>query len=143
VKTQNGASKTTCEIHDKKSTQKQFISSQAFYRTPGGRVREITAGEQFEPRILKSFDPVTQELYRLLPATIDTQQNNDQAFYNLTSTSLSSSLAQQNMNLSKYPVSRKFSQPVRTAPKQMVYYSELHASKIKSLKKPPKQQLTE
>jgi hypothetical protein len=69
----------------KNRVKKQFISSQAFYRTPGGHVREITAGEQFEPRILKSFDPVTQELYRLLPATIDTQQNNDQAFYNLTS----------------------------------------------------------
>jgi hypothetical protein len=42
---------------------------------------------------------VTQELYRLLPATIDTQQNNDQAFYNLTSTSSSSSLAQQTHEL--------------------------------------------
>jgi hypothetical protein len=27
-------------------------------------------GERFEPRNLESFDPVTQELYRLLTATI-------------------------------------------------------------------------
>jgi hypothetical protein len=39
------------------------MSSQAFHRTPGGRVQEITAGVRFEPRILQSFDPVTQELY--------------------------------------------------------------------------------
>jgi hypothetical protein len=46
------------------------MSSQSFHRTLGGRVREITAEERFEPRILESFYPVTQELYRLLPATI-------------------------------------------------------------------------
>jgi hypothetical protein len=92
---------------------------------------------------LESFDPATQEVYRLLTATTNTQQNNNQAFYSLTSTSSSSSLAQQNMSLSKYPVSRKFSQPARTAPRQMGYYSELHTSKLKSLKKLPKQQLTE
>jgi hypothetical protein len=33
-------------------------------------------GEQFE-RILKSFDPVTQELYRLFPAMIHTQSGNE------------------------------------------------------------------
>jgi hypothetical protein len=44
------------------------MSSQAFHRTPGGHVRETTAGEQFEPRILKSFDSTTQEQYRLPPA---------------------------------------------------------------------------
>jgi hypothetical protein len=60
----NGASKTTCEIDDKNRLEKQFISSQAFHRTPGGRVREITTGEQFKPRNLESFDPTTQELYR-------------------------------------------------------------------------------
>jgi hypothetical protein len=49
------------------------MSSQAFHQTPGGRVREITVGERFEPRILESFEPATQELYRDLPATIHTR----------------------------------------------------------------------
>jgi hypothetical protein len=49
------------------------MSSQAFHRTPGGRVREITVGERFEPRILKSFDPVTQEQYRHVLAMIHTK----------------------------------------------------------------------
>jgi hypothetical protein len=49
------------------------MPSEAFHRTIGGHVRETTAGERFEPRNLKSFDPVTQELYRLLPATIHTE----------------------------------------------------------------------
>jgi hypothetical protein len=53
------------EIDDKNQIEEQFISSQAFHRTPGGHIQEITAGEQFEPRILESFDPATQELYRL------------------------------------------------------------------------------
>jgi hypothetical protein len=34
---------------------------------------EQLVGERFEPRILESFDPVTQELYRHLPATIHTE----------------------------------------------------------------------
>jgi hypothetical protein len=45
AKTRNGASKTTREIDDKNQLKKQFISSQAFHRTPGERVRETTAGE--------------------------------------------------------------------------------------------------
>jgi hypothetical protein len=49
VETQNGASKTTTEIDDKNQIEEQFISSQVFQRTPGGRVQETTAGEQFEP----------------------------------------------------------------------------------------------
>jgi hypothetical protein len=61
VETRNDAGKTMCEIDDKNWIEERFISSQAYHRTPGGRVREITAGEQFEPRILKSFDPATQE----------------------------------------------------------------------------------
>jgi hypothetical protein len=71
METRNGASKTTREIDDKNRFEKQFISSQAFHRTPGRRVRETTAGERFEPRILESLDPVTQESNRLQPA-IDT-----------------------------------------------------------------------
>jgi hypothetical protein len=49
VKTQNSASKTSGEIDDKNQLKKQFISSQAFHRTPGVRAREITAGDRFEP----------------------------------------------------------------------------------------------
>jgi hypothetical protein len=41
----NDASRTTREIDDKNRLEKQFITSQAFHRTPGGRVRETTAGE--------------------------------------------------------------------------------------------------
>jgi hypothetical protein len=61
AETQNDAGKTTYEINDKNRIEEQFISSQAFHRTPGGRVQEITTGEQFEPRTLESFDPATQE----------------------------------------------------------------------------------
>jgi hypothetical protein len=49
--------------------------SQSFHRTPGGRVREITAREQFKLRALESFDPATQESYRGSPATIHTLKN--------------------------------------------------------------------
>jgi hypothetical protein len=45
TKARKGASKTTREINDKNRLKKQFISFQAFHRTPGGRVRETTAGE--------------------------------------------------------------------------------------------------
>jgi hypothetical protein len=61
MKAQKGANRTTREIDDKNSTQKQFISSQAFHRTPGGRLREPTAGERFRPRNLKTLDPTTQK----------------------------------------------------------------------------------
>jgi hypothetical protein len=37
-----------------------------------GVVREITAEERFEPRILESFDPMTQEHNQLHPTTIHT-----------------------------------------------------------------------
>jgi hypothetical protein len=76
AETQSGASKTTCEIDNKNRIEEKVISSQAFHRTPGGRVREITAEEQFEPRILESFVPATQELYRHLPGTIHTKMDN-------------------------------------------------------------------
>jgi hypothetical protein len=49
AKTRNSASKTTCEIDHKNRIEEQFISSQVFHQTPGGRVREITVGERFEP----------------------------------------------------------------------------------------------
>jgi hypothetical protein len=54
MKARKGANKTTREIDDKNLTQKQFISSQAFHRTLGGRVRETTAGERFRPQILET-----------------------------------------------------------------------------------------
>jgi hypothetical protein len=60
VETRNSASKTTCDIEDKNQIEEQFISSQSFHRTLGERVREITVGKRFEPRILESFDPITQ-----------------------------------------------------------------------------------
>jgi hypothetical protein len=63
VEPRSDAGKTMCEINNKNQIEKQFISSQAFHRTAGGRVQKITAGERFEPRILESFDPATQEQY--------------------------------------------------------------------------------
>jgi hypothetical protein len=44
--------------------EEQFISSQAFHRTTGGRVRETTAGERFRPRIFETFDPVALQHIR-------------------------------------------------------------------------------
>jgi hypothetical protein len=65
--------KNTCEVDGKNQVEKQFISLQAFHRISGGRVRETITRERFKPWILKSFDPVTQELCRHLPAMIHTQ----------------------------------------------------------------------
>jgi hypothetical protein len=65
-----GASKNTCEIDDKTRIEEQIMSSQTFHQTPGGRIQEITEGVQFGLENLESFDPVTQELYRLLLAMI-------------------------------------------------------------------------
>jgi hypothetical protein len=86
-RTLNGASKTTCEIDDKIWIEEQFISSQAFHRTPGLRVREINVEVQFRLENLESFDPVTQEHDRLPPACIHTQMKDQQSFYWLTSNS--------------------------------------------------------
>jgi hypothetical protein len=59
------------------------MSSHAFHQTPGGRVREITVRVQFGVGNLEFFDPTTQEVYRLLPATIHTQSRDQQSFYYL------------------------------------------------------------
>jgi hypothetical protein len=61
VETRNSASKTSCEIDDINQLEKRFISSQAFHRTPGGRIQKTTTEEQFKPKIIESFDPVTKE----------------------------------------------------------------------------------
>jgi hypothetical protein len=37
-----------CEIDDENRIEKQFLSSQVFRQTAGGRVQEITVEEQFE-----------------------------------------------------------------------------------------------
>jgi hypothetical protein len=68
---QHYAGKNSCEINDKNQIKEQYISSQAFHRTPGGRVQEFTMGERFEPQILESFDLVTQEYtgFTLQPLT--------------------------------------------------------------------------
>jgi hypothetical protein len=50
--TRNGASEITWEFDNINRLRKQFISSRAFHRTLGGRVRETTSGEQFRPQIL-------------------------------------------------------------------------------------------
>jgi hypothetical protein len=64
------------ETDDENRIEKQFISSQTFHQTPGGRVREITVEERFKPRILESFDLVTQELYQESPAKKHTRKLN-------------------------------------------------------------------
>jgi hypothetical protein len=56
---------TAAEIRTIKIGSKNSLYLESFHRTPGGRVQKITVREQFEPRTLKSFDPVPQELYRL------------------------------------------------------------------------------
>jgi hypothetical protein len=56
AETWNGASK----IDDKNWIKEQFISSQAFHRTPSGRVRETTAGERLELGNLELFDQELQ-----------------------------------------------------------------------------------
>jgi hypothetical protein len=61
VKTQNGTGKDPSDTDDKNQIENQFISQQSFHRTPDGRVQKITVEEQFEPRILESFDPTTQK----------------------------------------------------------------------------------
>jgi hypothetical protein len=61
-----------CEIDDKNRIKEQYISSHAFHRTPGGHIWEITAGERFKPRILESFDPMTQE-HNLASPAVHTQ----------------------------------------------------------------------
>jgi hypothetical protein len=48
IETRNGASKTTSKIDDKNQIEEQFISSYAFHRTTGGRVRETPVGEHLE-----------------------------------------------------------------------------------------------
>jgi hypothetical protein len=76
VEAQNGASKTTNEINDKNWLKKQFIPSQAFHRTTGGHIREITSRKPFEPQILELFNPVAQESNWASPATIHTRWKN-------------------------------------------------------------------
>jgi hypothetical protein len=49
------------------------MSSQTFHWTPYGRVWETTVQVQLKLENLKLFDPVTQELCRLLPVMIHTQ----------------------------------------------------------------------
>jgi hypothetical protein len=79
AETRNSASKTTSEIDDENRIEKQFMSSQAFHRTPGTRIRETTVGEQFESRNLELFDPVDQE-YDRVPAPINiSKHKNNQA----------------------------------------------------------------
>jgi hypothetical protein len=75
VKTRDGTGKDLSETDDKTQIEDRFISSQAFHRTPGGRVREITAGVQFGQGNLESFDPVTQEQNRLSLASIQHKIN--------------------------------------------------------------------
>jgi hypothetical protein len=57
----------------KNRIEEQFISSQAFHRTPGERVQKITAEEQFKPRALESFNPTGFALQQFtLKLKIDT-----------------------------------------------------------------------
>jgi hypothetical protein len=74
TETQKGANKTTQEIDNKKTRlRNSFISSQAFHRTLGGRVRETAAGEQFRPQILETFNTVARDTTGDHLQTIHTQ----------------------------------------------------------------------
>jgi hypothetical protein len=44
------------------------MPSEAFHRTPGGRVQKIKAGMRFGLGNLEFFDPVTQDTDQLQPA---------------------------------------------------------------------------
>jgi hypothetical protein len=48
METHINVDKTTCEINDKNRIEEEFISSQIFHRTPGGRIQKITTEERFE-----------------------------------------------------------------------------------------------
>jgi hypothetical protein len=48
-KTRDGTGKDPIKTDDKNQIKNQFISSQIFHRTPGGRVWEITVRGQFKP----------------------------------------------------------------------------------------------
>jgi hypothetical protein len=48
AETRNSISRNTCKTDDKNQIKTQFVSSQSFHRTPGGRVQEIIAEERFE-----------------------------------------------------------------------------------------------
>jgi hypothetical protein len=49
------------EIADKNRIGEQFLSSQEFHRTAGGRVQEITVEVQFRLENLEFFDLAAQE----------------------------------------------------------------------------------
>jgi hypothetical protein len=77
------------ETDDKNQIKNRFISSQAFHRTPGGRVRKITTGEQFESRKLEFFDPVTREQYQFAPVKNHTLTKDRQGFTSILLNTLS------------------------------------------------------
>jgi hypothetical protein len=57
-----------CEIGNKNRLEKQYMPSEAFHRTPDGRIKEIIAEVRFGLGNLESFNPVTQDTDRLQPA---------------------------------------------------------------------------
>jgi hypothetical protein len=69
METPNSTNKITCEAGNKNRLKKQYMPSEAFHRTSGGHVREITVRVQFEPLNLESFDPVTQDYNRASTCT--------------------------------------------------------------------------
>jgi hypothetical protein len=58
------ADKNTCETLEKNRIKTQFMSSQVFHRTSGGRIRETTIWAQLELENLDLFNPATQEFNR-------------------------------------------------------------------------------
>jgi hypothetical protein len=64
VKTRIDANKNTCETDNKNRTKTQFMSSQAFLRTPCRRELENAVKDQFVLGTLESFEPTTQDQYR-------------------------------------------------------------------------------
>jgi hypothetical protein len=110
----------------KNDSKKQFISSQAFHRTPVERIQETTAEKRFRPRILESFDPVAQEHYR------DSTCNHPHKIRRSTTPIIErENLNQQELN------QLAAQQPVAGSPGRMILLAQENSDRTKHVKRNP------